>query len=172
MAVHEVLVDAAGGFVETGEELADMLGTFHGDGADVDQRVAVGGQFEPLETPLAGGDDALVEGLDVDGADLVTTAEERGGGVFPYGAELALGGVGEALGFATGEGHEVEFGVVLVLLHVGVAEGEGDVGAVGADGIFAHHTKAPHHLGSEAAILYCHIGFADDVGVGRIGVFV
>ena len=171
VAIHKVLVDAAGGLLQTGEELADVLGTLYGDGADVDQRAAVGSQLEALEAALAGGDDALVEGLDVDAADFISTAEEQRVVVFPHGAELALGGVGEALGLAAGDRHEVEFGVVLVLLHVGVAEGVDDVLAVGADGVLAHDTQAPHHLGGETAVLDGDIGFADDVARG-LGVLV
>lgn len=148
-----------------------MLGTLYGDGADVDQRAAVGSQLEALEAALAGGDDALVEGLDVDAADFISTAEEQRVVVLPHGAELALGGVGEALGLAAGDGHEVKLGVVLVLLHVGVAEGVDDVLAVGADGVLAHDTQAPHHLGGETAVLDGDIGFADDIARG-LGVLV
>ena len=133
--------------------------------ADVDHRLAVGSQFEAFEAAVVGGHDGLLAALEVKGEDFAAAAVHDSLVVEPYGAEFALSGGSQTLPFPTLDGHQVELGVVLVLLHVGVAECVEDAVAVGADGVFAHDTERPHHLGGEAAVLDSHLGFADGLFV-------
>ena len=154
MAVHEVLVDAAGGLVEAGIELVEMVGACDGDGGDVDDRLAVGGHLEALEAALALGHLALLLRLDVHGEYLVAATEHQRVVVEPHGAELAGGSLREALlgGLGAVVGEQVELHVALVLLHADVLHAIDDMLAVGAHGVLADLSEAPHHLGGEAAV--------------------
>ena len=169
VAVHEVLVDAAGGLVETGVQLVEVARAHDGFGGDEDDGLAIGGEFEALESALVGGDFLLLAVLDGHGDDVVVAAEEQRFVVFPHEVELGRGGGGEARHVLAGGGHEVDFGVTLVLFYVVVGHGVGDLGAVGGDGHLAHLAQRPHHLRGETAVLDLDFGFPDDV---RIGLFL
>ena len=162
VAIHQVLVDAAGGLVETFVELVDVVGTLDGNGRDVDHRLAVGSQLEAFKATLALGNDTLLLRIDIHRKNLAATAIHNGAFVHPHRAELALGGGGQTLGFAAFDGHHVQLGVVLVLLHIGVAHRVEHLFAVGTDGILAHHAEAPHHLGCETAVLDLDLWFLND----------
>ena len=158
VAIHQTFVDAACGLIEAGIKLVEVLWAFDGDGADVDQGLAVGSQFEALEAAFTLGHHALLGGGEVQGKNFCTTAEHYRVIVHPNRIELALGGGGQADGLVAIDPHQVQFGVVFVLLHIGVAKGKEHLATIGADSIFAHHTEAPHHFGRESAVLHSHLG--------------
>ena len=140
MAVHQVLVDAAGGLVEAGVQLVEVAGTRHGFGGDIDDALAVWGEFEALDA--AGlhhaGERLLLFGFHVDRHDVVVAAEKERLAIQPYEVELALGGFGELGGVAALGGNEVYLGVALVLVHAVVGDGVSDQLAVGGDALLAH----------------------------------
>ncbi|MBO7410931.1 MAG: hypothetical protein J6T92_03315, partial [Ottowia sp.] len=89
--------------------------------------------------------------------------EEQGLVIFPYEVELALGGLGELGGLTALGRDEVYLGVALVLVHIVVRDGVGDLLAVGGDGFLSHLAQCPHYLRGETALLHLDIGFPDDV---------
>ena len=140
-----------------------MVGTHDGNSADIHQRLAVGSHFEPFETTFVLGNHRLSFSREIHRKYLVATTEHDGVVVIPYRAEFALGCGCQALCLTAIGRHAIKFGVVFVLLHVGVAQGVEHCIAIGANGIFAHHAEAPHHLGGEPAIDNRHIGLADNI---------
>ena len=138
MAIHEILVDAARGFVKAGVEFVEVAGARHGFGGDEDHGFAVGGKFKAFNAALEGAEHFLGTVLYRHGNHFVAAAEEQGVVILPYGVEFAGGGSGEADGLAAFGGHQVKFGVALVLFHTIVGEGVGQLFPVRGDGCFAH----------------------------------
>ena len=168
VTVHEVLVDAAGGLVEAGVEFVEVAWARHGFGGDEDDGLAVGGELEALETALMGGDLFFAAVFHGHGDDVVVAAEEQRLVIVPHEVELGGGCSGEARNVLALGGHEVDLGVALVLLHVVVGHGVGDLRAVGGDSLLAHLAQRPHHLGGESAILDLDFGFSDDLVTGLL----
>ena len=108
-----------------------MAGAFHGLGGDIDDGLAVGGEFEALGAVFEGGDGLLAAVFHGHGYDVVVAAEEQGLVILPHEVELAGVGGSKAVGLAALGGDEVDFGVALVLFHVVVGHGVGDVFAIG-----------------------------------------
>ena len=164
VAVHEVLVDAAGGLVKAGIELVDVGGTLDGEVADVEDSVAFGRDFEAFEATFHRCQDFLRLLVDFHGDNAAATGKEDCVVVEPYGIELAFGGVGEADGLSfVLKVYEIEFSVALVLGYAVIGVGVDQLGAVGTDCELAHLAKFPHDFGCETPIFNFHIGFADDV---------
>ena len=88
VAVHQILVDTAGGLVKAGIKFVEVLGTLHGDGADIDQRIAVGRHLEALEAALALSHLALLLSFKVHRQNLASAAEHDSILVVPHWAEL------------------------------------------------------------------------------------
>ena len=138
MAVHQVLVDAAGGFVEAVEQFVDVVGPDYLFSGDENDGLAVGGQFEAFDSVFNGGYGFLAFAFHIHGDDVVAAAEKQGIVILPHGVEFAGGGGGETHGLAALGGHQVEFRVALVLFHTVVGEGVGQLFPVRGDGGFAH----------------------------------
>ena len=153
VAVHEVLVDTAGGFVEAGVEFVEVAGARHGFGGDEDDGLAVGSEFEALESAFVGGERLFPAILHGHGEDFIVTTEHQCRVIFPHKVELGSRRRGEARHVLSSGSHEVDFGVALVLLHVVIGHRVGDLGTVGGDGLLAHLAERPHHLGGETAVL-------------------
>ena len=138
MAVHQVFVDAAGGLVKAVEQFVDVAGTHHLFGGDKDDGLAVRSQFETFDSVLECPKGIFFLVLHIHRDDFVVAAEEQGVVILPHGVEFAGGGGGEADSLAAFGGHQVEFGVALVLLHTVVGEGVGQLFTVRGDCRFAH----------------------------------
>ena len=96
MAIHEILVDAARGFVKAGVEFVEVAGARHGFGGDEDHGFAVGGKFKAFNAALEGAEHFLGTVLYRHGNHFVAAAEEQRFIVFPNEVELAGGSGGEA----------------------------------------------------------------------------
>ena len=83
---------------------------------------------------------------------LIATTEHDGVVIIPHRTELGCGRRCQSHTIPALGRHQVKFCIVLVLLHVGIAHSVEHLAAVGTDSILAHHTQAPHHLGSEATV--------------------
>ena len=162
MAIHQVLVDTACGFVKASVKFVDVVRTLDGDGRDVNERLAVGSQLKAFKATLAFRNDTLFLVVEIHRENLVAATEHNGVVVHPYGVELTLCSGGQTLAVAAIDRHKVELCVVLVLLHIGIANGVEHLLTVGADSILAHHAKAPHHLRGEATVLDLDLWFLND----------
>ena len=55
VAIHEVLVDAASGLVQTGIEIIDLVRTLNGQVGDIENLITVGRDLEAFETSFNSG---------------------------------------------------------------------------------------------------------------------
>ena len=163
MAIHQVLVDASCGLVESGEEFSQMLGTFNRDGADIYQRGAVGSNLEAFEAALTLGNHCLLMVIDIYGKNLVPPAEHNSLVVEPHGIELGGGGGGQSRWFATIGRHQIELHIALVLFHADGFHAIDQLAAVGTHVIAGQLPQAPHHFGGEAAVGNRYWLFLDDI---------
>ena len=162
MAVHQILIDAAGGLVETGIEFVKMLGTHHRFGGDINHGLAIRGEFETLDAAFHGAEFLLFFGFHIHGKDVVVAAEKQRFVVFPNQVELAGCRNGKLAGFAAFSGNQVDFGIALILVHVIIGHDVGNLFTVRRNGFLIHLAQRPHHLRGETAVLDLNFGLADN----------